>query len=165
MEKVVWPQQLETVPVISLRYLNHLSPSITMWVGRVLWWKVTCWWLCTKYGLVYSVTDKRYFPLNFHWTHTHTHTGTHTQWGYPFLYSTDPAHDQNKLWLENRMAGRHSGLSPCILYQCVCVCVRVCRCSVCSSSVRGLPHYRGSQQEVWANCFSSSLSSPQPVSS
>ena len=82
MEKVVWPQQLETVPVISLRYLNHLSPSITMWVGRVLWWKVTCWWLCTKYGLVYSVTDKRYFPLNFHWTphtHTHTHTGKHTQ--------------------------------------------------------------------------------------
>ena len=81
-----------------------------------------------KFGLVYVMTDGGIFLLNFPilcihthaLTHTHTHThgktqNSHTQRGYPFLYSTDTAHDQNKLWLENRMAGRHLGLSPCTL--------------------------------------------------
>lgn len=51
-------------------------------------------------------------------------SNTHTcMRGYPFLYSTDPAHDQNKLWHKNRMAGRHSEL---VTLHSVCVCVYVC---------------------------------------
>ena len=80
-------------------------------------------WTCICYDGRRNFSPEFSHPLHTHTrshTHTHTHThgktqNSHTQRGYPFLYSTDTAHDQNKLWLENRMAGRHLGLSPCTL--------------------------------------------------
>lgn len=86
----------------------------------------TCNFSKTKYGAINNMTttDKEFPSI-------HTERHTHKQRGYPFLYTTDPANDQNKLWLENRMAGRHPGLwllSLLVFWSvCLCLCERESR--------------------------------------
>lgn len=106
-------------------------------------------------------TSERNFVLDFPSAHTRNET---------FPSCVDPAHDQNKLGLENRTARRWRGMPP---WRSLCVDVRAGRRARWSegggesSSDIGPPHYRGSQQEVGANWFffSGSRSSQQLVSS